>query len=276
MQKSRVAFLSGNRNGCTVEQEEGEKEKERDGDEEEVLVKDVLYGLTSAGRTTPVRNAVEIVGPVINTFPVRMPFLSGGADTRTVAETVQNMHTQISASLEYEGLPLTHIKALAEGCRGGQLFNAIFDFQQEAWDAELGMGLKLDHSRLIDTVGTPLTIRVITVSEKEKEKEKGKGTKEISRGEGTSNPTSNRTYGLNSGNSGNSGGLDMLQLHATSENQTLDDAALLVLLQEYKDILEGIVKDISAGEFKLEFKFKRLYLYTVDSSFHVQWCIRQV
>ena len=33
---------------------------------------------------------------------------------------------------------------------------------------------------------------------------------------------------------------------------------------------------LSAGEFKLEFKFKRLYLYTVDSSFHVQWCIRQV
>ena len=63
--------------------------------------------------------------------------------------------------MEHEGLPLTHIKALAEGCRGGQLFNAIFDYQQEAWDAKidqgdakLDQGLALCDSRLVDTVGT--------------------------------------------------------------------------------------------------------------------------
>ena len=60
------------------------------------------------------------------------------------------------------------------------MFNAVFDYQQEAWNVD-SSDLSLAGPSLLDSVGVPLTIRVIH--------EVGKG---------------------------------QLQLHATSESQSLD------------------------------------------------------
>ncbi len=104
-------------------------------DSEDLQHKDVLYGMTSAGRSAPLADASStenIIGPVINTFPVRVQYVLGD-ERRTIESAVQSIHMQIGQSVEYGSLPLSSIMSQAQQCRGA-LFNAIFDFQQEAWD----------------------------------------------------------------------------------------------------------------------------------------------
>ena len=62
------------------------------------------------------------------------------------------------------------IKYLAEQCRGRQLFDVIFDYQKTSWDTQLTSDnvdndseimISMQNSHLIDSVATPLTLRVI-------------------------------------------------------------------------------------------------------------------
>jgi len=175
--------------------------------------KDIVYGLTSSGRCSGLVSIHAVVGPVINTFPIRMQFPAN--DQRTAKEVVEALSAQINQSIEHESLPLAQIMRQAKQCVGKPLFNAIFDYQQGAWDQELSEGVSLTDSQLIDNVATPLTIRVIH--------------------EKTSASTADKSIST----------VHTMQLHATSENVTVDATYLKEFLSTFSRNLGNMAENIN-------------------------------
>ena len=121
---------------------------------------DILYGNTSSGRTANLSDINSIVGPVINTFPMRYPVESG----QNITDYLHVVQRTLLNSLEFENFPLAEIQKFAAG--SGNIFSVIFDFQTTTWDHVLtqegeGGGISLRNSRLIDRIGCPISVRVI-------------------------------------------------------------------------------------------------------------------
>ena len=131
------------------------------GQQKNPVTKDIVYGLTSSGRSCEVSECSRIVGPVINTFPVRVKLAASRKPGSSVAQLAQGLQAQIMSSMTHESLPLTEIqRQVSPEHRGKRMFNAVFDYQQEAWDLNHG-DLCLTGSNLLDSVGVPLTLRVV-------------------------------------------------------------------------------------------------------------------
>ena len=128
---------------------------------------DLVYGCTASGRSSPVPRIQEIVGPVINTFPMRvqMPKTSSGVSSDKapdVRSLVRAVHAQLMGSLTHENFPLAEILKLLNFPVREPMFSVIFDYQQFAWDCTLiAPSLRLEQARLIDRIGCPLSMRVI-------------------------------------------------------------------------------------------------------------------
>ncbi|KAJ1429679.1 hypothetical protein B484DRAFT_449262, partial [Ochromonadaceae sp. CCMP2298] len=119
---------------------------------------DIMYGNTSSGRSARMPGVLEVVGPVINTFPMRYPVQPL---TPSLA-FVQSVQEQLLANLEAENFPLAEIQKLSP--QPGNLFSVVFDFQTSAWDHSLSCAdhrVLLRKSSLLDRVGCPVSVRVI-------------------------------------------------------------------------------------------------------------------
>ncbi len=94
---------------------------------------DVVYGATRACRGSALEGADFIVGPFINTLPMRM---SVPSDMELI-EWLKQIRQQHFALREYEHTPLIKIQEWSEVPRGRQLFDSILVFQNYELDSYL-------------------------------------------------------------------------------------------------------------------------------------------
>ena len=95
-----------------------------------------------------------IVGPVVNTFPMRLQF----SESTSVPDVLQAVHRLLVKNGEFEAFPLAAIQAAA-GRRG--LFDSIVDFQPESWELGLDGGASMRFVEVVDRIGTPLSFRFV-------------------------------------------------------------------------------------------------------------------
>ena len=136
---------------------------------------DILYGCTATGRSAPVSHLSEVVGPVINTFPVR---IQSSVHTKAypAVEFVRKVHDQLVSSVNCETLPLPEIQRLAT-THTRSIFPIIVDYQHDALfhcNFEEVSQLHMRHLALVDRIGCPLSVRIIVGQEELKSPKSGK------------------------------------------------------------------------------------------------------
>jgi len=95
---------------------------------------DVLFGATWSGRPNTVEHANDIVGPFINTLPVRVQFLPD----QTVREALIALREQHLASRPFHHTPIHLIKAASGLSRVAHLFGTIVVFEYQRFHSILG------------------------------------------------------------------------------------------------------------------------------------------
>jgi len=96
--------------------------------------KDVVYGLTSSGRPAEIANVDKIVGPCINTVPMRVRII----DDRLITEWLTEIHENAATIRQFEYASLSEIQSWSELPRGVPLFDTVVAFQNFPVDETLG------------------------------------------------------------------------------------------------------------------------------------------
>ncbi|KNE75166.1 non-ribosomal peptide synthetase (plasmid) [Candidatus Burkholderia crenata] len=91
--------------------------------------RDVVFGITVAGRPGELPGVERMIGLFINTVPLRLRWRAG----ETVAELLERLQREQARLLEYQYLDLAEIQRLA-GQR--QLFDTLFIFENYPFDAQ--------------------------------------------------------------------------------------------------------------------------------------------
>jgi amino acid adenylation domain-containing protein len=122
---------------------------------------DMLYGCTTAGRSalTDTGSVENVVGPLINTFPVRFQV----DKTATVRSLIADLHAYMIQSVAVENFPLASIIQQLSDKSGGSLFSVVFDYQTQSWDCDLVAdgSVTMRSEYLLDRVGVPVSCRVL-------------------------------------------------------------------------------------------------------------------
>ncbi|KAL2759290.1 hypothetical protein ACRALDRAFT_1047315 [Sodiomyces alcalophilus JCM 7366] len=93
---------------------------------------DVVIGSVSSGRTIPVANIENIMGPCISSLPLRVNFET----LRSVADLLRSIQVANRSSLEHGVLPLLDIRKAAGIPPGETLYDLLFVYQQSLYSAE--------------------------------------------------------------------------------------------------------------------------------------------
>jgi amino acid adenylation domain-containing protein/non-ribosomal peptide synthase protein (TIGR01720 family) len=93
---------------------------------------DVVYGAAFAGRPTDLENAEWIVGPFVNTLPVRVR-LEGG---RGLLQYLQEVHQLLLSMNEHQFHSIADIQRFSNIPRGRRLFDSLVVFQNYEIDSE--------------------------------------------------------------------------------------------------------------------------------------------
>ena len=126
---------------------------------------EVVYGCTFSGRSAARAGLGELIGPVLNTAPVRVRV---GAEDATAASLIRCVHSELLRRQPHEAYPLARIQqlcadSLAAAASGARppLFHAIVDYQPASgWGFDLDGGAVVAGApTIIDRIGTPLSIR---------------------------------------------------------------------------------------------------------------------
>lgn len=124
---------------------------------------EVLFGATVAGRPAGLTGAEQIVGPFINTLPVRAR-LDGEA--QSVAAWLQAFQEQQAAGRDYEFVGLTTLQGWSQVPRSLPLFESIVVVENYPLGANAGLGgVQLRSVRDIEQTNFPLTLIAIPGSE---------------------------------------------------------------------------------------------------------------
>jgi len=121
----------------------------------------IIYGCVSSGRSTPAVDCADLVGPVVRTFPLRLPSKTFSGSFSSVTQQVAR---HLFASMHHEAYPLTSMQALAR-CKKNQdgpatgLFNVLVNVEPPLGNIKLDSNLKLGRSEGYDSVGYPVTFR---------------------------------------------------------------------------------------------------------------------
>ena len=91
---------------------------------------DVVFGTVTSGRTMPIPSIEDIIGPCINTIPLRLNF----ENLRNVRDLLAIVHNLNRKSLKHSFLPLRDIKK-ASDVDPGPLFDSLFVWQDTANDS---------------------------------------------------------------------------------------------------------------------------------------------
>ena len=86
---------------------------------------DVVFGATWSGRTETIEGAARVVGPFINTLPVRVD-LSSNLGCR---DALQSLRAQHVGSRPYRQTPATSVKEASELSRAGAMFRKLVVFE---------------------------------------------------------------------------------------------------------------------------------------------------
>ncbi|KAK3998252.1 non-ribosomal peptide synthetase [Cladorrhinum sp. PSN332] len=91
-----------------------------------VGVEDIVVGAVTSGRTIPVSNIEDIIGPCIASVPIRTHI----SQVRTLKDLLISVQTSNRATLRHSVLPLAEIKRAA-GIRSGQpIYDILFIYQE--------------------------------------------------------------------------------------------------------------------------------------------------
>jgi amino acid adenylation domain-containing protein/non-ribosomal peptide synthase protein (TIGR01720 family) len=117
---------------------------------------DVVFGLTSPGRSGPVSGIDRMVGLLINTLPVRARLQWD----RPVAQWLRQVQDELTRTRELEQTPLDRVQAWSEVPKGRRLFDTILvveDFPVEVSSLRLGE-LRVTGSASTQQTNYPLTL----------------------------------------------------------------------------------------------------------------------
>ena len=87
---------------------------------------DITFGLVTSGRTLPIAEIDRIIGPCLNTVPIRIHL----STMRTAEDLLQNIHDINREIMKYDLLPLREIKALSNLQKGMPMFETLFNWQK--------------------------------------------------------------------------------------------------------------------------------------------------
>lgn len=87
---------------------------------------DIVIGNVTSGRTIPVDDIEEIMGPCLTTVPLRIRL----AQARTIKELLESVSASNRESLVHCALPMVEIKKAANVAPGQSLYDALFVFQE--------------------------------------------------------------------------------------------------------------------------------------------------
>ncbi|BAN48812.1 non-ribosomal peptide synthase/polyketide synthase [Metapseudomonas resinovorans] len=90
--------------------------------------RDVLFGVTVAGRPVAMPEMQRTVGLFINSIPLRVPMPAVG-ERRSVRDWLQSLLEHNLALREYEYLPLVKVQECSELPKGQPLFDSLFVFE---------------------------------------------------------------------------------------------------------------------------------------------------
>ncbi|CAO3437382.1 amino acid adenylation domain-containing protein [Azospirillum endophyticum] len=120
---------------------------------------DILFGMTTAGRPPELAGSDRILGPFINTVPVRIR-LNPADGVQALLDQVQRHGLAVR---EHEHTPLTDIQRCAGIQRGDSLFQSLLIFENESMGegGDLGAGLRLAPLSGHERTNYPLTVTVL-------------------------------------------------------------------------------------------------------------------
>ncbi|ODH26883.1 hypothetical protein ACO22_04378 [Paracoccidioides brasiliensis] len=87
---------------------------------------DTIFGFVSSGRTRPIDDIENIIGPCVTTIPMRFNL----DKLRTVRDLIGAIHNLNRKSLKYDFLPLSDIKQASGIDPGVSLFDSLFVWQE--------------------------------------------------------------------------------------------------------------------------------------------------
>ena len=125
---------------------------------------DVVFGTTVSGRPAALVGVESIIGPFINTLPLRVVV----DPNQTVGPWLQSIQSSLLEMREYEYTPLVQIQTWSEPGQGTPLFESIVVFEnrpvaqsdpQQAADHR--MSIRISDSQAAEMTNYPLTLVVI-------------------------------------------------------------------------------------------------------------------
>ncbi|MEY2936078.1 MAG: hypothetical protein RL033_6827, partial [Pseudomonadota bacterium] len=125
--------------------------------------RDVVFGVTVAGRPAELEGIQDTVGLFINTLPLRVATPGPGAST-SVKEWLSKLHADNVALRQYEQLSLVDIQAQSAISRGEQLFDSLFVFENAPLDRSLagwGKAFNITFGNHRTHTNYPVTVVVI-------------------------------------------------------------------------------------------------------------------
>ncbi len=125
---------------------------------------DVVYGTTVSGRPAALPRVEEIIGPFINTIPVRVNVPERAS---LLPWLVEIQDRQLAAS-RYEHTPLVKIQAWSELSGGRALFESLLVFESypaEASSSAQEAGLEIADVRYVEQSNYPLALLVVPSDE---------------------------------------------------------------------------------------------------------------
>jgi len=109
---------------------------------------DVVLGTVTSGRTVPIPNIEQIMGPCLEILPLRTDI----ARARTIDELLSAIHASSRAMLSYSFLPLAEIKKAAGIQPGQPLYEVLFVYQESLFSQESNDAVKeVSHQDYLET-----------------------------------------------------------------------------------------------------------------------------
>jgi amino acid adenylation domain-containing protein/non-ribosomal peptide synthase protein (TIGR01720 family) len=122
--------------------------------------RDIVFGVTVAGRSADVPGIEDMLGLFINTLPMFQQLDS----TQRVGAWLQNLQRANTELRQFESTPLADIQRWNKAGGGNALFDTLFVFENYPVDAALGerrARLGIEHIRAHNLTSYPLTLTVV-------------------------------------------------------------------------------------------------------------------
>jgi amino acid adenylation domain-containing protein len=122
---------------------------------------DAVFGVVVSGRSADLNGVEGMIGPLINTLPVRMRV----DEDRRVSEWLREAQEQGAAMRQYEFSPLVEVQRWSDVIGGESLFESILVYENypvgETTEEEVGGGITLSELRAAEQTNYPLTLMAL-------------------------------------------------------------------------------------------------------------------